>query len=309
MKLPNRISAICISLLIVASMAFSQEDVLRPHGERKKTGGGSTEYLYRRSPFTLGIEGGINFNMFSQDIIWEKDPNTGQDYVQHGTIFDGLGSATGISPHVGIFAGFDFSSTIGVLLRLAYDNKYVNKSLTGTDYSYNAISGFTEHPMKVDVSMNASYLSFTPLLKIQATPDLFFTVGPTLQFLLGDVETKWSPTVTDNSAFLNEFLFWQSMGFGSTYSETITIKDAGSDSVAYTPRLGLEAGIGYKIPISNNIFIVPQIRYQLMLTNVLTDTYFYVFPIANPTNQLTVEQSQNKMMHSLQLALALWFDL
>jgi hypothetical protein len=185
MKHQSKVMAIILGLTLISSMAFAKEDVLRAGGGSRTTQSNeSTNYMYHRSPFSLGIEGGINFNMLSQDIIWEKDPTTGQDYVQHGTIYDGLKTASGISPHFGVFAGFDFSNTIGVILRLSYDNKYVSKSLTGTDFSYNSLTGFTEHPMKVDASFNANYLTFTPLLKIQATPELFFTVGPTFHFLM-----------------------------------------------------------------------------------------------------------------------------
>jgi hypothetical protein len=115
--------------------------------------------------------------------------------------------------------------------------------------------------------------------------------------------------VTDSGAYLSQFLFWQSLGFGQTYSDSKTFKQSSTDSIAISSRVGLEAGIGYKIPISSNIYLVPQLRYQLMLTKVEMDTYFYVYPLTDPTNQLIFERTENKVIHSLQLALALWFDI
>jgi hypothetical protein len=49
-------------------MPAQDENVLRPQVERRA--GESDKYLYRRSPFTLGIGGGANYNIFSQNMSW-----------------------------------------------------------------------------------------------------------------------------------------------------------------------------------------------------------------------------------------------
>jgi len=273
-------------LLIAAPAIFCQEDVLRPKWGEDRTKG-TSEWDDYYSPFTFGVEAGLNFNAFSQKMTW---------FQQHGTIFNDLENAEGFSPHFGIMGEVPISKNLGIQLKLAYDKKYVAVSTTGYDYATDYIGNTTKHNMSLDVESKADYFTFTPLLRINITDRWFATVGPTFHFLLGDVETTWKPATKDGSSLVS-IDFWNYLGFGNETAGSRTYSDAGKESV----RSGIEIGAGYKIPISKKVWLVPQLRLQAMFTNITKDQ-----SISNIYGQ-TIETPENRAMHSLQFALAVWF--
>ncbi len=275
-------------IIISSGLIYSQEDVLRPHG--KKGESSNEDWSYKRSPFIIGIEGGININLFNQSMSW--DPT-----FQHGTLWNGLASANGISPLLGALIDVDINKTFAFQFRINYDKKDYGLTTSGTDYDIYGQS----HDMNLKVDVSSAYLTLTPLLRINATNNLFFTVGPTFHLLLGNIETTWQPTTLDNST-LNTYPYWGGMGFPAITSGSMTVNESGSQK---TMRFGLEGGVGYKIPLSKKIFLVPQGRFQFMLTPVTSDTYWVDYN--NPNNK--IETSSNRMLHSIQLVLALWFEI
>ncbi|MBI5324017.1 MAG: outer membrane beta-barrel protein [Ignavibacteriae bacterium] len=290
--------------IFVFSFGFAQEDVLRPHG--KKVTATNEDWSYKRNPIIIGVEGGLNINFFSQAMVW--DPT-----FPHGTIWNGLTSASGISPHFGVLVDVPINKTFNVQLRASYDMKNFGTSTSGTDYDF-----FSQvHDMNLKVDVAAAYITLTPLLRINATDKLFFTVGPTFHFLAGDIETTWSPTSLDGTQ-LNDFPFWNRIYAngqpwfqngqvtGSAKENEIDLDQNGNVRlVQKSMRVGVEGGVGYKIPLSKSIFLVPQGRFQLMFTPVTDDTHWRDI---NNLNSV-VETSSKKMLNSLQLALALWFEI
>lgn len=276
-----------ILIFILVYVSYSKEDVLRPQGS-----------LVEDSDFKryikIGLEAGLNYNIFNQNMTWN------QNYL-HGTIFDPLTSASGISPHVGAMIDVPLDNTFGIQLRLSYDIKNFGQSSSGYDYDILA----TQHDMKLDVDVASAYFTVTPLLRINATDKLFFTIGPTFHSIVGPIETTWKAEVADGTG-LNNFGYFNYLGFGSASrgSVTLSTNDAGSIETPNTPRVGLEGGIGYKFNLSDRIYLVPQARVQLMLTPITNNTALVELFTGN-----TILQTTDRMLHSIQLALAVWFEL
>jgi hypothetical protein len=198
-----------LTLLIVilsVSYLYSQEDVLRPKGKP-----GGYDYTFERSPFYIGFEGGINFNMYSQTMKW--DDMYFQEFYDvdgHPTAFDDLKSANGISPHFGVILDVPLDNTFGLQARLSYDIKNYGTTSSGSDWAFFDSFGYAEQLIDMEANVNANYVTFTPLLRINANENLFFTVGPTFHFLMGDIETTWKGTVVGGTATLDQFWFWGS---------------------------------------------------------------------------------------------------
>ena len=62
---------------------------------------------------------------------------------------------------------------------------------------------------------------------------------------------------------------------------------------------GLELGLGYKLALSESIYLVPQARFQLFLTKLASDEVSTVWD----------RSATDRKLNSVQLALALWFGL
>src|SRR3989339_76665 len=299
MKYSRYLIAYFILSAFALSVGFAQEDVLRPHGKKGTTEG--EDWSYKRNPFIIGVESGLNINLFSQTMVW--DPN-----FPHGTVWNGLSSASGLSPHFGVLVDVPINKTYSVQLRVAYDMKSYGTTTNGTDYDFNGFS----HEMNLGVDVSSAYITLTPLLRINATDKLFFTIGPTFHFLAGDIETTWSPNSSDGTQ-LNDFPFWFRNNWfqtgqvtGTAVEKEIDVDQNGNVSlVQKTTRVGLEGGVGYKIPLSKSIFLVPQGRFQLMLTPVTEDTHWR--DINNMSS--IVETSSQQILNTIQLALALWFEI
>ncbi|TAL69502.1 MAG: hypothetical protein EPN82_06620 [Bacteroidetes bacterium] len=280
--------------VFVFSNAYAQEDVLRPHGKKATTE--EADWSYKRNPIIIGVEAGLNINLFNQEIIWNVP-----DGYPHGTMWDGLKSASGISPHFGVMVDIPINKTFDFQLRAAYDIKNYGVNVDGTDIDKYG----SEWPMNLKVDVASSYITLTPLLRINATDKLFFTVGPTFHFLAGDIETTWNPTSTNGITQLNDYPFWNNQFPVGATTGTIVENES---PIQKSTRIGIEGGIGYIIPLSKSIFLVPQGRFQYMLTPVTSDIVVPFYDVQSG-NIIGNETSANRMLHSLQLALALWFEI
>ncbi|MCX7737331.1 MAG: PorT family protein [Candidatus Kapabacteria bacterium] len=282
-----RILKLFLLIFLLVNVSYSKEDVLRPRGSL------SEDSDFKRY-ITIGLEAGLNYNIFNQNMTW--NPN----YL-HGTIFDPLTSASGISPHIGAMIDIPLDNTFGIQLKLAYDMKNFGQSSSGYDYDIFA----RQHDMKLDVDVTSAYFTVTPLLRINATDKLFFNIGPTFHSIIGPIETTWKPEVADGTA-LNNFGYFNYLGFGSASrgSVTLSTNDVGSIEKPNSPRIGLEGGIGYKFDIAERIYLVPQLRVQLMMTPITNNTLL----VESITNN-TILETTDRMLHSIQLALAVWFEL
>ncbi len=261
--------------------------VIRPHGRAE-----GDDYHFQRWPFILGFEAGLNYNLFSQKMEW---------FIPHGTVFDGLTSAGGLSPFFGVVIGAPIDETLTLMLRISYDMKNFSKTTSGNDLD--GVLG-RAHTMNLTVDVTSAYFTLTPQLLINLDENWFLSGAIPIQFLTGNIETTWKPTSVDGTV-LSNFAFWNALGFGNvTGGEATFVAGTGGAETPIKTRIGLEIGAGYKIPLTNTIWLVPQARFQFMLSEFTEGSRFF-----NLITDETWEQSTNRMLHSLQFALAIWFQI
>ncbi len=262
------------------------EDVLRPHG--RPDGGRSNLPVY------IGIEGGLNINMYSGDITFNGD-NTILNQQRLPTTYDLMKDGTGLSPHIGIFADFSVARNMGVVVRVAWDRKYFENSGTGIDY--NNVDPYPEVPVGIDWNVTANYFTISGLFRYNFNDNFFLTAGPIIHLLTDDLEYK-SETNPKNAS---DITIWQ-RNFDESFSSVTQEKT----------RFGLEVGVGYKFPIARKIFLVPQARFQLMLSQTYKDDFIFGDLNSNTlydTGEPVFTWFENRTQHSIQLALALMFEL
>jgi hypothetical protein len=269
-----------ILLFWFSFIATAQEDVLRPRMD------GQMKTKHKEVSFYLGFEAGINFSFLNQTI----SPNA-------APVFDIIKSGSGIAPFFGIIADFPISESFGIQSRLNYDAKHLSKSGSGIDYATDALNYYPKL-VNLTVEQDIKYISWSILARINASEDLFFTIGPTIQFRSGEIETTWKPIVQDGTDLQN-FPFWGSMGLTGP-AGTVTVNELG----AINTRVGLEFGVGYKILIGKNIFLIPKAQFQYMFTNSAENTFWLNY--IDTSNYIT---ATDKMLHSLQVGVAILFGI
>jgi hypothetical protein len=287
MKFFRLINYLALFVTVITVPLLADEDVLRPHG--RPDGGGRNNL-----PVYIGIEGGLNFNMYSGNVTFNNDPTLLSPSIIP-TTYELMENGDGISPHFGVFVDFAFTKNIGVQLRFAYDIKYYGNSGTGIDYS-NQLP-FTVMPLGIDWNVTADYYTITPLFRYNFNENFLMTVGPTFHFLKGN--TSYKSDVEPNGVTPN--VLWQQF-----------FDDSFHPDFQESSRIGLEIGVGYKFPIAKKIFLVPQARFQLMLTKTHQDYMIWTDSNANGTfesDEVILSNINDRMQHSIQLALALMFEL
>lgn len=182
------------------------------------------------------------------------EPATGMNFNIH-TGSDLSATGTGFGFVIGGRAVMSFSPTIGLVSGLTfYDNRSGSYSRSGPSQTYNNATQTT------DASASLAYLMFENLFmfKLPRT-GLYFIAGPVVGFNVegsGETTTKhvanWDPTqsVTDPK-----------------------VKGSIKDLLA---RFELKVGSGYDIPISNNIFITPEVSFGFGITKVISDVSYRI---------------------------------
>ena len=154
-----------------------------------------------------------------------------------------------------------------------------------------------------EYSVDVDYIGAGLAVRVNPTPELFATVGTIAHFLLADAtgETVGTIVAPDDG-------FWtkQSQNIGKVDQNAFT------DTSYTSTRIGLEVGAGYKIPIARQFFLVPQLRYQYMFDKLFADSD-PTKPISSSTRLTTAGAfeyiTKDAALHSIQLGVALWFQL
>lgn len=267
-----------IAFLIIASENLkADEDVLRPRGKS------DAELAYYKSsslPLILGIEAGVNFNLFSQTISW--NPN-----YRSFTIFESMSSGTGVSPHFGFIFDIPISQKLSFQARISYDRKSFGNSGLGTD----TVLGYSMVNIGVGWDITNDYVATAFLLRYNIDNNWFATIGPTIHFMTGSIKANKSGNTGFGGISPDDCHYYQFVDsiFLMTKSPTM---------------FGLELGLGYKFPITQDIFLVPQARFQLSLSQIFEDA-----AINDIYRNVSVVEFTKRYSHSIQLALALWFNI
>lgn len=269
----------CMIAASVTASAQSNEDVLRPNGRPED----QQHQGKRRHAFVLGIEGGVNINMLSQTLNYSPNqpvPNSPESV---------LSSGTGISPELGLFADVRIAPQLGLQFRVAYDAKSASNTksdgiVEGTIIQSGTIEGgtpFTEGTVESHYSIAMSAVSLGILARVNIAPNLFATVGPIANIAVGDITRTDRLTVKEPEDFniLVDYEgvpgMYKEITRETTVSQNIlpAVGTGNYEGSTYsTSRIGLEIGLGYRFPLSNTVFIAPNIRYQYFFTN-LTSGY------------------------------------
>lgn len=279
-------------VLIIMGIAFpliamADEDVLRPNGVKVFSDGGAYEPAGERLPITIGIEGGINYNMFSQSISWSSPVPQ--------SVYNTYSTGDGFSPFIGAFVDFPLSQKIGLQFKLSYDKKAFSNDYTCIMDGTNTFTGLREDVTVLNkYESDFSYIGVNLSLRYDITNELVCYLGPTLLVPNGDYIQTSTATV------LTKDFYWD-----VPTQQTVRVqKDTAKNE---STRLGLELGLGYKIKLSPNIFLVPQVRYQYMLSKFSDDEIgLDMTRILYGTPAL---EAKDKKLNSLQIALALCFNL
>jgi hypothetical protein len=281
------------------NFSFAQsEDVLRPHGNKaignSKVQQNAKSISTSKSSIIIGVEGGLNFNMFSQTMNG-LTPNS------RFAVFE---SGTGLSPFFGVFIDYEISNNLGFQFKLAYDNKkYSNtndaiRDCQVVDQSNGSIS-IADAQVTGNYTNSVSYLDLTPQLRWDATPELFILIGPTIHLQLGKSTLEFE----ENISSLGECYY----NYG-TVNQSKTSKLSFESDATVPTRFGTQIDIGYKYPISKNILLVPKIGLQYMFSKLdadkkaSDDTKLYTTGIVPFT-------AINKSLNSLQFSIGIWFKL
>lgn len=277
--------------LLLLLSAVAQEDVLRPRGAPI-----FEPVRERRLPIMLGIEGGINWNTASQTLQYQPTPGPTNTPLQ---LFK---SGNGFSPAARILADIGLNPNVGIRLHVGYDVKTVGRSGTAEadcqDFSNPA--NLTTTPLSVDWTFTANYLTAGAGIRYNVTPQLWLTAGIAAHFHQGNRQKeKLSTPETSNCGFLNP-------ADGQLYRQLEVETEMNSPPMK-SSRIGAELGVGYAIPISPKLWLVPQLQFQL-LSSFREDIEGLDTWKQFSQGTYTV-QARNASQHSLQLLIGLWFGL
>lgn len=287
-----------LMVVLPFSLHAQDEDVLHPRGGGKMGSGSSSS---SSTPIILGIEGGINYNMFSQTM-------SGLVPDSRFAVFE---SGSGISPFFGAFVDIGLTNNLGLQIKFAYDKKDFGntKDAIRTCEYFDPILGpqVTNTNVTGEYTNSITYIDITPQLRWNITPEFFILVGPTAHIKAGNASQTFTETISSNGEC------YYNVG-QPTQSKTFQIN---SDSVAVTStRFGAQIDIGYKIPLTSSIFLVPKAGIQYMFTKLAEDEAGFddSKAVSDPTSPtgykgLSPLTATDKMLHSLQFSLGLWFQL
>lgn len=302
--------ACCI--VFCTSAAHAQEDVLRPNGRSGGTGSGSSSRSSSALPIFIGVDGGINYNIFSADV----------DGYPQTAVYKPFESASGISPFFDAYIDFGVARSIGIQLKLSYDIKNVSNDRSTTDtlegYFY-----FEDEPLPIyspgeeitysqDLEIKTAYLGIAPLLRVNLTDNLLLTVGPSIQIPLGDIEQTDKLAVTDSPDGFNPF-FYDGNGdglpddvngdgsFADDYFASGTLTSTADNP--QSPRIAIELGLAYRIPLTPSIALLPRAGFQ-----------YFVSPLVQKEDSEFIgvdgeEHDLKPTIHSAQFSIGLLFGL
>jgi opacity protein-like surface antigen len=286
----KKIVLIIIAASLMTMSSYSQEDVLRPNG---RADGGFTKSS--KNPWAIGLEGGLSYNMYGADLNWFDSFG---DPTNANSVFNVFESFSGMSPHFGIFVDYDINQMFGLHLKLIYNSiSYGNDQDGIVDFRDSQTGLYLGTGIaNMEVTEKYSFFNIEPNLRINATDDLYFLLGPSFQFGMG---TQTSDIIyTENEDFVT---------YNSELPDAGQSTKAESASRDFTEsRIALNIGAGYKFKVGNNLYLAPQLVYNLGLT-----TYDDA-ALENINQQMTegvkILNISNQSVNQIRLSITLWFE-
>lgn len=299
--------------IVFCTSAHAQEDVLRPNGRDGGTSSGSSSGGSSSGiPIFIGVDGGINYNIFSANF----------DQYPKGTVYNPFESASGISPFFDAYIDFGVSRNIGIQLKLSYDTKNFGNDRSTTDtlegFFYSETGGTPIYSAgelvtyKQDLEVTSAYLGITPLLRVNLTENFLLTFGPSIQIPLGDIEQTDDLEVTASPEGFNPF-FYDGNGDGipddrnnnGTFVDDYFAKGTLTSRARnpQSPRIAIELGLAYRIPLTRSIALLPRAGFQYFVSPIVKkqDSEYIGVDAATHDSKPTV--------HSAQFSIGLLFGL
>lgn len=229
-------AALCVA---ASAPAYAQEDVLRPRIP---------------APIAYGFELGGNYNMFSLDM----QRTIGFVDSPYDAYLDGMG----FSPYAKLSVDYSFTERFGAIFTLGFDQKRVGNERTGVADCIIPRPGgaliYDTTRLNLDWEVATNYLTLGLLGRFDAIGGLFFTAGPVMHFRMDSTSQTEIETLPDDSR-----CFFEDSSRQRVTDSRIQSKPSS--------RFGLEAAVGYRFAIGEQLAIVPQIRYQWMITPFIED--------------------------------------
>lgn len=285
----KKIVLIIIAAGLMTMSSYSQEDVLRPNG---RADGGFTKSS--KNPWAIGLEGGLSYNMYGADLNWTEangDPTTAN------SVYNVFESMSGLSPHFGVFVDYDIDKTFGIHVKFLYNQfRYSNNSDGIVDF-YDATSTIYLGTEIVNLETEDcfNFFSFDPSLRINATEQLYFLVGPSLNYGMG--------TRTNQFDFTKEDSDINFVGPNATSDNSSSI--SASEDFKST-RYGINLGAGYKFKVSNNLYLAPQINYNFDISSYNNQQLFN--DNQTGTEGVKILNISNQSVNQIRLSITLWFE-
>jgi hypothetical protein len=215
-------------------------------------------------------------------------------------------SGSGISPMFGIYTEVELSSSFAIGARVLYDMKSFGNTKTDATLDciiideYGSIVNTSTANLNTEYTQTINYVTINPLIRWSVADRFFVHIGPVLQFAASDVETELIQTMDDGEICRFNF---------GTPDSSMTLTTTTTEAADPSFRVGLDLGIGYRIPLSKTIDLVPRVGYQFMFTpygkeEVGTDASNAI--MSPPERPYTATAP---MLNSLQASLSLWFTL
>jgi hypothetical protein len=283
------------ALALLPLLLYAQEDVLRPRGAPV-----FEPWTEARTPIRLGLEGGISWNSASQSINYAGVQPTSP------TPMDIFKSGSGISPAAAAAVDIGIAPKLGLQFKLGYEQKKWSNSGTKIADCQDLEDPFFVGLVNVQsrYTVQANYLAIGAALRYDLTPQLWLTIGPVYHRLLGKVRQTDRYEVDPNS----------DCGFpgpdGNLYRVLEIEAEIGpNDTDPEAPsggRFGAELGIGYRIPLSPGLELVPRLSGQLLSSprNGDVDTRDWW---RGPTLGPLPVQWKGLSLYSVLLTVGVWF--
>jgi hypothetical protein len=256
----------------------------------------------------LGLEGGISWNSASQSINYTRvqpTPPTPMDIFKSGS---------GISPAVAAAVDIGIAPKLGLQFKLGYEQKQWSNSGTRIADCRDLVDPFYVIPVSVQsrYTVQANYLAIGAALRYDLTPQLWLTVGPVYHRLLGKVRQteRYEADPNSDCYFLapdeNDENFYKPR---KVWEPKVERGPDDTDPKAPSGgRFGAELGIGYRIPLSPGLELVPRLSGQLLSSprNGDVDTRDWW---RGPTLGPLPVQWKGLSLYSVLLTVGVWFTI
>jgi len=219
-------------------------------------------------------------------------------------------SGSGISPAAAAAVDIGIAPKLGLQFKLGYEQKKWSNSGSGIADCVYFLDIVSDVSVQSRYTVQANYLAIGAALRYDLTPQLWLTVGPVYHRLLGKVRQTERYEVDPTSDSTSDCGF---IGPDGALYRVLEIKaKIGPDDPVPTPpssgRFGAELGIGYRIPLSPGLELLPRLSGQLLSSPRSGDVNTNDTWRAPTLGPLSV-QWKGLSLYSVLLTVGVWFTI